>query len=107
MLALTALAMALAGTVSVLAQRGAATSRADLTIARDVAEFRALARSGNGPGQPFTSVSAILQAGIQRQALPATRPTSGWSTAIPPGSRPASARSGWKTSPASSPRRPS
>jgi two-component system, OmpR family, sensor kinase len=66
-LALTALAMALAGTVSVLVQRAAATSRADVTIARDVTEFRALARTGNGPGQPFTSVSAILQAGIQRQ----------------------------------------
>jgi two-component system, OmpR family, sensor kinase len=66
-LALTALAMALAGTVSVLVQRSAATSRADLTIARDVAEFRSLARTGNGPGQPFTSVGAVLQAGIQRQ----------------------------------------
>jgi signal transduction histidine kinase len=91
-LALTALAMALAGTVSVLAQRGAATSRADLTIARDVAEFRALARSGNGPGQPFTSVSAILQAGIQRQ-VPAGDETylglvNGHPTWIPSGQRP-------------------
>jgi signal transduction histidine kinase len=91
-LALTALAMALAGTVSVLVQWSAATSRADLTIARDVAQFRSLARTGNGPGRPFTSVSAVLQAGIQRQVpaedetylgLVGRRPT--W---IPSGQRP-------------------
>ena len=91
-LALTALAMALAGTVSVLVQQSAATSRADLTIARDVAEFRSLARTGAGPGQPFTSVSAVLQAGIQRQ-VPAEDETylglvSGRPTWIPSGQRP-------------------
>ena len=91
-LALTALAMALAGTVSVLVQRSAGISRADLTIARDVAEFRALARTGNGPGRPFTSVSAVLQAGIQRQ-VPAEDETylglvNGQPAWIPSGQRP-------------------
>jgi signal transduction histidine kinase len=91
-LAFTALAMALAGTVSVLGQRSAATSRADLTIARDVAEFRALARTGNGPGRPFTNVSAVLQAGIQRQ-VPAQDETylglvNGRPAWIPSGQRP-------------------
>ncbi|MGE5290943.1 MAG: sensor histidine kinase, partial [Micromonosporaceae bacterium] len=66
-LALTAVAMALAGAVSVLVQRAAATDRADRTIARDVAEFRALAKAGTGPNRPFTSVGPILQAAIQRQ----------------------------------------
>ncbi|HEY6497966.1 MAG TPA: HAMP domain-containing sensor histidine kinase [Streptosporangiaceae bacterium] len=91
-LALTALAMALAGTVSVLVQRSAATGRADLTIGRDVAEFRALARTGNGPGRPFTTVSAVLQAGIQRQ-VPAEDETylglvNGQPAWIPSGQRP-------------------
>jgi signal transduction histidine kinase len=63
-LLLTALAMAVAGTVSVLVQRAALVSRVDTSLARDVDEFRALAETD--PGRPAT-VESLLNAAVQRQ----------------------------------------
>jgi two-component system, OmpR family, sensor kinase len=67
MLALTALAMVLAGAVSVLVQRTAAINRVDSSLARDVQEFRALALAGPGANRPFSSVDQVLRAAIARQ----------------------------------------
>jgi two-component system, OmpR family, sensor kinase len=64
MLALTALGMALAGTVSVLVQRAGAINRVDSTLVRDVQEFRTLAID---PRQHFSSVDQLLNAAISRQ----------------------------------------
>jgi two-component system, OmpR family, sensor kinase len=66
-LLLTALAMGVAGTVSVLVQRAALVSRVDASLARDVKEFSALARQGPAAGQRFTGVEQLLRTAIGRQ----------------------------------------
>ena len=66
-LLLTALAMAVAGTVSVLVQRAALVSRVDATLARDVQEFSTLAQTGPADGQRFTDVRTLLETAIARQ----------------------------------------
>ncbi len=70
-LLLTALAMAVAGTVSVLVQRAALVSRVDATLARDVQEFSTLAQTGPADGQRFTDVRTLLETAIAPRQVPA------------------------------------
>ncbi len=93
-LALTGLAMALAGGTLILVQRSRAYERADDVLTRDVAEFRALAATGLDPGGrvPFTDVTALLRASVQRQ-VPAQEETflaliDGKPSLVPAGARP-------------------